>query len=113
MKGCPRRDVDSQGTANTLFHSRLEWLGLARILSLARKQFLFRESVSPEANFLRRKVTTLFVNTVTSLSGASAAIVAGIYRLIDMGSTTINVMGDMVGTAIVSHSERHRAEAPA
>jgi len=37
-----------------------------------------------------------------------AAIVGGIYRLIDMGSTTINVMGDMVGTAIVSHSEERR-----
>jgi Na+/H+-dicarboxylate symporter len=35
-----------------------------------------------------------------------AAIVGGIYRLIDMGSTTINCMGDMVGTAIVAHSER-------
>ena len=34
-----------------------------------------------------------------------AAIVGGIYRLIDMGSTTINVMGDMVGTAIISRSE--------
>ncbi|MCG8467735.1 MAG: dicarboxylate/amino acid:cation symporter [Gemmatimonadetes bacterium] len=34
-----------------------------------------------------------------------AAIVGGIYRLIDMGSTTINVMGDMVGTAIVSRLE--------
>lgn len=37
-----------------------------------------------------------------------AAIVGGIYRLVDMGNTTINVMGDMVGTAIVSHSERAR-----
>lgn len=37
-----------------------------------------------------------------------AAIVGGIYRLIDMGSTTINVMGDMVGTAIVAHSEEKR-----
>jgi Na+/H+-dicarboxylate symporter len=36
-----------------------------------------------------------------------AAIVGGIYRLVDMGNTTINVMGDMVGTAIVSHSESH------
>jgi Na+/H+-dicarboxylate symporter len=35
-----------------------------------------------------------------------AAIVGGIYRLIDMGSTTINVMGDLVGTTIVAHSER-------
>ncbi len=34
-----------------------------------------------------------------------AAIVGGIYRLIDMGSTTINCMGDMVGTVLVSRSE--------
>jgi Na+/H+-dicarboxylate symporter len=34
-----------------------------------------------------------------------AAIVGGIYRLVDMGNTTINVMGDMVGTALVAHSE--------
>jgi Na+/H+-dicarboxylate symporter len=39
-----------------------------------------------------------------------AAIVGGIYRLIDMGSTTINCMGDMVGTAIVAHSEQRLAE---
>lgn len=37
-----------------------------------------------------------------------AAIVGGIYRLIDMGSTTINCMGDMVGTVIVAHSEKNR-----
>lgn len=43
-----------------------------------------------------------------------AAIVGGIYRLVDMGNTTINVMGDMVGTCIVSHSEGRRmgGEAP-
>jgi Na+/H+-dicarboxylate symporter len=34
-----------------------------------------------------------------------AVIVGGIYRLIDMGGTTINCMGDMVGTVIVAHSE--------
>ncbi|MFC1574831.1 dicarboxylate/amino acid:cation symporter [Gemmatimonadota bacterium] len=34
-----------------------------------------------------------------------AVIVGGIYRLVDMGNTTINVMGDMVGTSIVAHSE--------
>jgi Na+/H+-dicarboxylate symporter len=34
-----------------------------------------------------------------------AAIVAGIYRLIDMGSTTINVMGDLVWTTILSDLE--------
>ena len=35
-----------------------------------------------------------------------AVIVAGIYRLIDMGGTTINCMGDMVGTVIVTNSEK-------
>jgi Na+/H+-dicarboxylate symporter len=39
-----------------------------------------------------------------------AAIVGGIYRLIDMGSTTINCMGDMVGTMIVAHTETPPAE---
>ena len=34
-----------------------------------------------------------------------AAIVGGIYRLIDMGNTTVNCMGDMVGTVIVTDSE--------
>ena len=34
-----------------------------------------------------------------------AAIVGGIYRLIDVGGTTINCMGDMVGTIIVSNYE--------
>ena len=37
-----------------------------------------------------------------------AAIVGGIYRLIDMGSTTINCMGDMVGTVIVADYENRR-----
>jgi Na+/H+-dicarboxylate symporter len=37
-----------------------------------------------------------------------AAIVGGIYRLVDMGNTTINVMGDMVGTSLVAHSEDNR-----
>jgi len=37
-----------------------------------------------------------------------AAIVGGIYRLVDMGNTTINVMGDMVGTTLVAHSESRR-----
>ncbi len=41
-----------------------------------------------------------------------AAIVGGIYRLVDMGNTTINVMGDMVGTAIVSHSESRNLQGP-
>lgn len=37
-----------------------------------------------------------------------AAIVGGIYRLVDMGNTTINVMGDLVGTSLVAHSEAKR-----
>jgi Na+/H+-dicarboxylate symporter len=37
-----------------------------------------------------------------------AAIVGGIYQLIDMGSTTTNCMGDMVGTTIVANSEGFR-----
>ena len=57
-------------------------------------------------------IALIFVQAF-SLPLEIAAIVAGIYRLIDMGSTTINVMGDMVGTSIVSHSERHAGEAQA
>jgi Na+/H+-dicarboxylate symporter len=34
-----------------------------------------------------------------------AAIVGGIYRLVDMGNTTINVMGDLVTTAVVTRWE--------
>jgi Na+/H+-dicarboxylate symporter len=37
-----------------------------------------------------------------------AAIVGGIYRLVDMGNTTVNVMGDMVGTSLVAYSESKR-----
>jgi len=34
-----------------------------------------------------------------------AALVGGIYRLVDMGITTTNVMGDMVGTILISKTE--------
>jgi Na+/H+-dicarboxylate symporter len=37
-----------------------------------------------------------------------AAIVGGIYRLVDMGNTTVNIMGDMIGTSIVAESEASR-----
>ncbi len=37
-----------------------------------------------------------------------AAIVGGIYRLVDMGNTTTNVMSDIVGTIIVSHQEEKK-----
>jgi Na+/H+-dicarboxylate symporter len=52
-------------------------------------------------------VALLFVQAF-SLPVEIAAIVAGVYRLIDMGSTTINVMGDLVGTTIVADLERGR-----
>jgi len=39
-----------------------------------------------------------------------AAIVAGIYRLIDMANTSLNCMGDMVGTILVSRSEKEYAD---
>jgi len=34
-----------------------------------------------------------------------AAIVGGIYRLVDMGATTVNIMGDVVGTILVADRE--------
>ena len=42
-----------------------------------------------------------------------AAIVGGVYRLVDIGNTTVNCMGDMVGTVIVSTSEASKpSESP-
>ena len=38
-----------------------------------------------------------------------AAIVGGIYRLVDMSNTTVNIMGDMVGASLVARSEARRA----
>ena len=38
-----------------------------------------------------------------------AAIVGGIYRLVDIGNTTVNIMGDMVGTSLVARSEAGRS----
>ena len=37
-----------------------------------------------------------------------AAIIGGIYRLVDMGNTTVNVMGNMVGTVLMTDWERGR-----
>jgi Na+/H+-dicarboxylate symporter len=37
-----------------------------------------------------------------------AAIVGGIYRLVDMGNTTVNIMGDFIGTVLVAESEAAR-----
>lgn len=41
-----------------------------------------------------------------------AGMVAGIYRLIDMGSTTTNVMGDLTWTTILSDIEAKKGETP-
>ena len=38
-----------------------------------------------------------------------AAMVGGIYRLVDMGNTTLNIMGDMVGTALVAGRRADRS----
>lgn len=42
-----------------------------------------------------------------------AAVVGGIYRLVDMGNTTLNIMGDWVGTILVAESEARRPGAAA
>jgi Na+/H+-dicarboxylate symporter len=55
-------------------------------------------------------VVALIVVQAFNLPLELAAIVGGIYRLVDMGNTTINVMGDMVGTVLVAHSERGRSD---
>lgn len=41
-----------------------------------------------------------------------AGIVIGVYRLIDMGNTTINVTGDMVASIVVARSEGWKKDAP-
>lgn len=41
-----------------------------------------------------------------------AAIVGGIYRLIDMGNTTVNVMGDLVGTALLARMDGGDTQSP-
>jgi len=50
-------------------------------------------------------VVSLILIQALGLPLELAAIVGGIYRLVDMGNTTVNVMGDMVGTILVARSE--------
>jgi len=57
-------------------------------------------------------VTALIFVKAFNLPLEIAVIVGGIYRLIDMGGTTINCMGDLVGTVIVSRSEAARTGEP-
>lgn len=56
-------------------------------------------------------VAFIFVKSF-SLPIEIVAIIAGIYRLIDMGNTTVNCMGDLVGTVIVGHYEKPDPAAP-
>jgi Na+/H+-dicarboxylate symporter len=49
-------------------------------------------------------IALIFVQAF-SLPLEIAALVGGIYRLVDMGITTTNVMGDMVGTTLIAKSE--------
>ncbi|WP_411818354.1 dicarboxylate/amino acid:cation symporter [Hyphococcus sp. DH-69] len=53
-------------------------------------------------------IALIFVEAF-SLPVEVAGIVAGIYRLIDMGSTTVNVMGDLVWTTVLSDIEERRS----
>ncbi|GMV06868.1 MAG: glutamate symporter [Gemmatimonadota bacterium] len=53
-------------------------------------------------------VVALLMVQALQLPLEMAAIVGGIYRLVDMGNTTVNVMGDMVGTVLVAASEERR-----
>jgi Na+/H+-dicarboxylate symporter len=53
-------------------------------------------------------VTSLLFVQAFGLPLEVAAIVGGIYRLIDVGNTTVNCMGDVVGTILVARSEGWR-----
>ena len=53
-------------------------------------------------------VVALLMVQALQLPVGVAAIVGGIYRLVDMGNTTVNVMGDLVGTVLVAASEERR-----
>ncbi|MBM3964047.1 MAG: dicarboxylate/amino acid:cation symporter [Planctomycetes bacterium] len=52
-------------------------------------------------------IATIFVKAF-NLPLEIAGIVAGIYRLIDMGSTTVNCMGDLVWTTMLADMEERR-----
>jgi Na+/H+-dicarboxylate symporter len=56
-------------------------------------------------------VTSLIFVQAFGLPVEVAAIVGGIYRLIDVGNTTVNCMGDVVGTILVARSEGWSPEA--
>lgn len=51
-------------------------------------------------------VNQLLLLTVFGLPLELAVLVAGVYRLVDMPTTTLNIMGDLVGTLIVARRKR-------
>ncbi len=81
--------------------------GLASLLAVLLIGLLLSEGSGglPGGGFV---VSLIFVEAF-NLPLEIAAAVAGVYRLIDMGNTTINCMGDLVGTSIVSKFEERRS----
>lgn len=77
--------------------------GVGEYLTLLLMAFLFSVGSGgiPGGGF----VVALILVQAFGLPLELAAIVGGIYRLVDMGNTTTNVMGDMVTAAIVARSE--------
>lgn len=57
--------------------------------------------------------TTIFLSAL-GLPLEAGAIMIGIYRLMDMGLTTLNILGDVVGTFIISRSAKlfHKESSP-
>ncbi len=51
-------------------------------------------------------VNQLLLLTVFGLPLELAVLVAGVYRLVDMPTTTLNILGDLVGTLVVSRRKR-------
>lgn len=77
--------------------------GVGEYLTLLLMAFLFSVGSGgiPGGGF----VVALILVQAFGLPLELAAIVGGIYRLVDMGNTTTNVMGDMVTAVIVARSE--------
>jgi Na+/H+-dicarboxylate symporter len=55
-------------------------------------------------------VKLLIIVEAFSLPTEFIGVIAGFYRLLDMGSTTCNCLGDLAGTVIVTKSEERRAK---
>ncbi len=55
-------------------------------------------------------VKLLIIVEAFGLPVALVGVIAGFYRLFDMGTTTCNCLGDLAGTVCVTNSEKRRAE---